>query len=195
MYATRAGTLSMMRRNSDSDARSASCACFSPWMSFIRRTRPARRPEGAESGTTRIVIQRDSPLAPGMRRSNSADSPSSARAMIACALSKIAGPITSRSRSVVISSASTPKVLQQRAVDVLAALGAIDVGDGRRHAVHDRAQLALACRQRVLRDLEVGDVVQHDVDALDRAVDPVIGTIARESSATGPSRRAARARS
>ena len=66
------------------------------------------------------------------------------------------------------------EVLQQRAVDVLAALGAVDVGDRRRHAVHHRAQLALARRQRVLRDLEVGDVVQHDVDALDRAVDPVI---------------------
>ena len=109
MYATRAGTLSMMRRNSDSDARSASCACFSPWMSFISTNAPGTSPEGAESGTTRIVIHRDSPLAPGMRRSNSADSPSSARAIFACALSKMAGPITSRSRSVVICSAATPK--------------------------------------------------------------------------------------
>ena len=88
------------------------------------------------------------------------------------------------------------EVLQQRPVDVLAALGAIDVGDRRRHAVHDRAQLALARRQRVLRDLEVGDVVQHDVDALDRAVDPVVrAPSGRGSSASGPTRRRARARS
>ena len=109
MYATRAGTLSMMSLSSDSEARSASCACFSPWMSFISTNAPGTSPDGAESGTTRIVIHRDSPLAPGIRRSNSADSPSSARAIFACALSKICDPITSRRRSVATSSAATPK--------------------------------------------------------------------------------------
>ena len=67
-----------------------------------------------------------------------------------------------------------PEVLQQRPVDVLATLGAIDVGHRRRHAVHHRPQLAFPRRQRVLRALEVGDVVEDDVDALDRAVDPVV---------------------
>ena len=174
MYATRAGTLSMMRRSSDSDARSASCACFSPWMSFISTNAPGTSPEGAESGTTRIVIQRDSPLAPGMRRSNSADSPSSARAIFCLRAFEDGGAdhvAQTQRRDLVRGDA---EVLQQRAVDVLAALVAIDVGDRRRHAVHDGAQLALARRQRVLGDLEVGDVVQHDVDALDRAVDPVV---------------------
>jgi hypothetical protein len=86
MYDTRAGTLSMMSRSSASDARSASCACLRPWMSFISTNAPSTSPEGAASGTTRIVIQRRTPLAPGTRRSNAVDSPCSARLSIACAL-------------------------------------------------------------------------------------------------------------
>ena len=86
MYDTRAGTLSMMRRSSASDARNASCACFRPWMSFISTNAPCTSPDGAASGTTRIVIQRRTPLAPGTRRSNAVDSPSIARVSIACAL-------------------------------------------------------------------------------------------------------------
>ena len=81
-----------------------------------------------------------------------------------------------------------PEVLQERAVDVLAALVAIDVGDRRGHAVHDRSQLTLARGERVLRDLEIGDVVADDVDALDRPVDPVV----RHHAAADPARAARR---
>jgi hypothetical protein len=58
----------------------------------------------------------------------------------------------------------------------VAALVAVDVRDRRRHAVHDRAKLRLARRQRILRELEVGDVVARDVLALDRAVEIEVGT-------------------
>ena len=77
----------MMSRNSASEARSASCACLRPWMSFIRTNAPCTSPPGPVSGTTRIVIQRRTPLAPAISRSNAVDSPSSARTTIACALS------------------------------------------------------------------------------------------------------------
>src|SRR5437762_2103312 len=84
MYDTRAGTLSMMSRSSPSDARSASCACFNPWMSFISTKAPTTSPDDDASGTTRIVIQRRTPFAPGTSRSNAVDSPCNARVSIAC---------------------------------------------------------------------------------------------------------------
>ena len=68
-----------------------------------------------------------------------------------------------------------PEVVQERAIDVLAALVAIDVRDRRRHAVHDRAQLRFARSQCVLRLLQVGDVVPDGVVALDRAVEAEVG--------------------
>ena len=55
-------------------------------MSFISTNAPWISPEGPLSGTTRIVIQRRTPCAPGTRRSNDVDSPVSARATIDCAL-------------------------------------------------------------------------------------------------------------
>ena len=63
------------------------------------------------------------------------------------------------------------EILQERPVDVLAALVAVDVGDRCRDAVHDRAQLRFARGQRFLRFLQVGDVVADDVIALDRRVE------------------------
>ena len=53
----------------------------------------------------------------------------------------------------------------------MAALVAVDVGDRCRHAVHDRAQLALARGQCVLRLFQVGDVVPDHVQALQRPVE------------------------
>ena len=55
-------------------------------MSFISTNAPCTSPDGAASGTTRIVIQRRTPFAPGTSRSNAVDSPSIARVSIACAL-------------------------------------------------------------------------------------------------------------
>ena len=76
----------MMSRSSASEARNASCACLRPWMSFISTNAPCTSPAGPLSGTTRIVIQRLTPFAPEISRSNAVDSPSSARVTIACAL-------------------------------------------------------------------------------------------------------------
>ena len=76
----------MISRSSASEARSASCACFRPWMSFISTNAPCTSPDGPVSGTTRIVIHRRTPPAPGTSRSKAVDSPSSARASIAWAL-------------------------------------------------------------------------------------------------------------
>ncbi len=56
-------------------------------MSFISTNAPWTSPDGAASGTTRIVIQRRAPFAPGTSRSKAADSPCKARESIACALS------------------------------------------------------------------------------------------------------------
>ena len=56
-------------------------------MSFISTNAPCTSPAGPVSGTTRIVIQRLTPFAPAISRSNAVDSPSSARTTIACALS------------------------------------------------------------------------------------------------------------
>ncbi len=79
-----------------------------------------------------------------------------------------------------------PEVLQERAVDVVAALVAVDVGDGRRHAVHDRAELRFARRQCILRELQVGDVVADDVFAAHGAVEIEVGHAARADPARAP---------
>ena len=63
-----------------------------------------------------------------------------------------------------------PEILQEWFVDVLTALVAVEIGHRRRDAVHDRAQLRFARGERVLRLLQVGDVVADDVVALDRPV-------------------------
>jgi len=52
---------------------------------------------------------------------------------------------------------------------------AIDVRDARRNVVHDEAQLGFRSPQRFLRLLQLADLVEHHVDALDRAVDLVVG--------------------
>jgi hypothetical protein len=76
------------------------------------------------------------------------------------------------------------EILEERAVDVVAALLLVDVRHRRRHAVHDRAELAFARRERVLHLLQVGDVVGDDVDALDRAVELAV----RDDAAAQPPR-------
>ena len=81
-----------------------------------------------------------------------------------------------------------PEELQERAVDVMAAFVAVDVRDRCRHAVHDRAQLAFACGQRVLCLFQVRDVVADDVEALHRAVE--LGV--RDDAAAQPARAARR---
>ena len=81
-----------------------------------------------------------------------------------------------------------PEVLEERPIDVVTMLLAIDIGDRRRHAVHDDAQLRLARRESVLRFLHVGDVVADDVDALDAAVERVV----RHHPPAHPSHAAAR---
>ena len=63
------------------------------------------------------------------------------------------------------------EILQERPVDILAALVPVDIGNRRRHAVHDRAQLRFPRSQRVLCLLQVGDVVADDVITLDRRVE------------------------
>ena len=99
-------------------------------------------------------------------------------------------PTTSRSRISRHLLRRQAEELKERAVDVMAALVAIDVRHRRGHAVHDRAQLALARGQRVLRLLQVGDVVADDVLALDRPVEvQVRARSARESSARARWRR------
>ena len=65
--------------------------------------------------------------------------------------------------------------LQERSIDVVAAFLAVDVRHGCGHAVHDRAELTLARGQRVLRLLQVRDVVADDVQALHRAVEVRVG--------------------
>ena len=76
-----------------------------------------------------------------------------------------------------------PEELQERAVHVMAALVAIDIRHRRRHAVHDRAQLAFARGQRVLHLLEIGDVVADDVLALDGSVVAHVGHAPRPQPA------------
>ena len=68
-----------------------------------------------------------------------------------------------------------PEIMQEGAIDVLAALVAVDVRHRRGHAVHDRAQLRFARGQGVLRLLQVGDVVADDIVALDRPVETEVG--------------------
>ncbi len=75
------------------------------------------------------------------------------------------------------------EVLEERPIDVMAALVAIDVRDGRGHAVHDRAKLRFARGQCILRELEIGDVVADDVLAAHRAVEIEIGHAARADPA------------
>ena len=92
-------------------------------------------------------------------------------------------PTTSRRRRSPTCSTVRPKYCRNVPVDVVAALVAIDVGDRRRHAVHDRAQLRFARGQRVLRELEVGDVVADDVFARDDAVEVQVRHAARADPA------------
>ena len=135
-------------------------------MSFISTNAPCTSPDGAASGTTRIVIQRRTPFAPGTSRSNAVDSPSQRARQHR--LRALVDAVRRRRRAAASSptcSRGQAEVLQERAVDVVAALVAVDVGDRRRHAVHDRAQLDFARGQRVLRLLQVGDVVADDVVA------------------------------
>ena len=137
-------------------------------MSFISTNAPCTSPDGPASGTTRIVIQRRAPLAPGhepverrrfalerarqhrLRALVDALPDDVAQAQVADLLDRQA------------------EVLQERAIDVVAALVAVDVRDRRRHAVHDRAKLRFARGQCILRELQIGDVVADDVFAAHR---------------------------
>src|ERR1700676_1117485 len=64
-----------------------------------------------------------------------------------------------------------PEILQKWFVDVLTALVTIEVRDGSRDAIHDAAQLRFRGGERVLRLLQVGDVMADDVITLDRSVE------------------------
>ena len=61
----------------------------------------------------------------------------------------------------------------------MATLVAVDVRDRSGDAVHDRAELRLTRGQRILRELEVGDVVADDVFAAHRPVEVQVGHAAR----------------
>ncbi len=133
-----------------------------------RRTAPSREPRGSSSTATRRWRPgsggRTRPTRP---RARARSSP--ARSRRHAARSRRAGAASRPSP------AATPKYCSSARLTYWQRSARSMYATGRRHAVHDCAELALARRQRVLRDLEVRDVVQHDVDALDRAVDPVIG--------------------
>ena len=68
-----------------------------------------------------------------------------------------------------------PEILQERAVDVTAALVMVEIGNGRRHTVHDRSELRLTLRQRLLSLFQVRDVMTDNVKALDRPIEFQVG--------------------